>query len=76
MGFYLILQQTHILLGTVVDIGTKYSTISDDSDIINTKNGFFRVNITSMNLRNALEFSPFIDTDISNWSLDFIGIPV
>ena len=61
-------------ISTTVDLNNIYSTISDSSNVINTKDGFYRVNITAENARNMILNAGFIDNDISNWSIDFIGI--
>lgn len=64
---------THFI-STTVDKGNNYSTISDISDIINTPNGFFRVNITHENISNVLTSTIFRDKNPDNWEVQFIGM--
>ncbi len=61
-------------VSTTVDIGNKFTTISDKSHTINTKNGFFRVNISSENLLNALVAKEFKNINLDDWSISFIGM--
>jgi len=61
-------------VGSIVKPGTKYTTMSDTSNILNTKQGFFRANISTQNLYNALESQGLVNIDLNNWYIDFIGI--
>ena len=67
-------------VSTVVNKGTKYSTISNISSVIDTQQGFFRVNVSSEDLTevilkiNEQSQKNSSVTDLYNWYVDFISI--
>ena len=61
-------------VGTLVKPNTKYATMSNISSQLNDKKGFFRANISSQNLYNALESKGVSNINLNEWYVSFIGI--
>ena len=61
-------------VSTIIAPGTKYTTMSAISGKTNGELGLFRVNISSENLKAALDGAGLSSVNLNDWHLNFIGI--